>query len=263
MKKFVSTFLLFAMLSVPIYAVEFDTSIDDSIRTNYNVEKSADLPPLPKSVPTDVETVSIPETPKYTPTGKVHSVKSGTKIKLVSTKSITDWTPKGSVVSFKSTTGFVAKDGTIIPAGTIFKGKVSDSHPPQLSGNGGLIELDINEIYFNGVKSFISTKVCSANYKKVFFDDIKGQRSYWKNFARNMNPGKKVFLATKDFAKDISSIPIVNLLSVVSIAGGSVFYIGNAVVAPVVSVFQKGKNIALPAGTEFQIQITQSSDIRG
>ncbi len=263
MKKFLSTFLLFSFFMPIASAVEFDTSIDDSIRANYNVEKSADLPPLPKSVPTAVETVAIPETPMYYPTGKVYGVKSGTKIKLVSTKSITDWTPKGSVVSFKSITGFVAKDGTIVPAGTIFKGKVSDSHPPQLTGNGGLIELDINEIYFNGVKSFINTKVCSAASKKVFFDDIKGQRSYWKNFARNMNPGKKVFIATKDFAKDISNIPIVNLLSVVSIAGGSVFYVGNVVVAPVVSIFQKGRNIALPAGTEFQIQITQSSEIRG
>ena len=263
MKKFLSTFILFSLFMPIAHAVEFDTSIDDSIRANYNVEKNTDLPPLPKSVPTAIETVAIPETPIYNPTGKVHSVKAGTKIKLVSTKSITDWSPKGSVVSFKSTTGFVAKDGTIIPAGTVFKGKVSDSHPPQLTGNGGLIELDINEIYFNGVKSFISTKVCSAGSKKVFFDDIKGQRSYWKNFARNMNPGKKVFLATKDFAKDISNIPIVNLLSVVSIAGGSVFYVGNVMVAPVVSVFQKGRNIALPAGTEFQIQITQSSEIRG
>ena len=263
MKKIMSTFLLFCFLSTPVLAVDFDESIDDSIRQNYNVEKNPDLPTLPDVVPTAVETVAIPETAKYNPTGKVYSVKSGTKVKLVSTKSITDWTPKGSVVTFKSTTGFVSKDGTIIPAGTIFKGKVTDSHPPQITGNGGLIELTIDEIYFNGVKSFIDTSISSANYKKVFFSDIKGKRSYWKNFARNMNSGKKVFIATKDFAKDISSIPIVNLLSVVSIAGGSVYYVGNLIVAPVVSIFQKGGNIAIPAGTEFQIKITDGSEIRG
>ena len=263
MKKFVSIFLLLCVSSLTVNAVEFDTSIDDSIRQNYNVEKNSELPALPNSIPTAVETVSIPETPIYNPTGKIYSVKSGTKVKLVSTKSISDWTPKGSVITFKSTTGFVTKEGTIVPAGTIFKGKVTDSHQPQITGNGGLIELTIDEIYFNGVKSFIETTVSSANYKKVFFGDIKGKRSYWKNFARNMNPGKKVFLATKDFAKDISNIPIVNLLSVVSIAGGSVFYVGNVLVAPVVSVFQKGKNIAIPAGSEFQIKITDGSEIRG
>ena len=257
MKKFVSTFLLLCFSSLTVNAVEFDTSIDDSIRQNYNVEKNNDLPALPNTVPTAIETVAIPDTPKYNPTGKVYTVKSGTKVKLVSTKSITDWSPKGSVVSFKSTTGFVAKEGTI------FKGKITDSHPPQMTGNGGLIELSINEIYFNGVKSFINTNISSARSKKVFFSDIKGQRSYWSNFARNMNPGKKVFLATKDFAKDISSIPIVNLLSILSIAGGSVFYVGNVIVAPVVSVFQKGKNIALPAGTEFQIKFDGSSEIYG
>lgn len=263
MKKVISTFLLLCFIATTVEAVEFDTSVDDSIRQNYNVEKNNDLPALPNSVPTAIETVAIPDTPKYNPTGKLYTVKSGTKVKLVSTKAITDWTPKGSVVSFKSTTGFVAKDGTIIPAGTVFKGKVTDSHPPQITGNGGLIELTIDEIYFNGVKSFINTSISSVRAKKVFFSDIKGKRSYWSNFARNMNPGKKVFLATKDFAKDISSIPIVNLLSVVSIAGGSVFYVGNVIVAPVVSIFQKGGNIAIPAGTEFQIKITDGSEIYG
>ncbi len=263
MKKVISTFLLLCFIATTVEAVEFDTSVDDSIRQNYNVEKNNDLPALPNTVPTAIETVAIPDTPQYNPTGKIYTIKSGTKVKLVSTKSITDWSPKGSVITFKSTTGFIAKDGTIIPAGTIFKGKITDSHPPQITGNGGLIELSIDEIYFNGVKSFINTNISSARSKKVFFSDIKGKRSYWSNFARNMNPGKKVFIATKDFAKDISSIPIVNLLSIVSIAGGSVFYVGNAIVAPVVSIFQKGKNIALPAGTEFQIKFDGSSEIYG
>ncbi len=263
MKKLVATFLLFCFYSSAVIAVDFDTSVDDSIRTNYNVEKNSDLPALPDSVPTAVETVAIPETPIYNPTGKVYSVKSGTRVKLVSTKSISAWSPKGSIVSFKSTTGFVTKEGTIVPAGTIFKGKITDSHPPQMTGNGGLIGIDVNEIYFNGVKSFIDTTLSHANSKKVFFGDVKGKRLYWANFARNMNSGKKVFLATKDFAKDISSIPIVNLLSIVSIAGGSIFYVGNVIVAPVVSVFQTGGNIALPAGTEFQIKIGGNSQIRG
>ncbi len=263
MKKLIATFLLLSFYLSAVNAADFDTSIDDTIRTNYNVEKNADLPALPSSVPTAVETVAIPETPIYNPTGKVYSVKSGTKVKLVSTKSISAWTPKGSVVSFKLTTGFVTKEGMIVPAGTIFKGTVTDSHPPQMTGNGGLIEVTINEIYFNGVKSLIDTTLSQANSKKVFWGDIKGKRMYWANFARNMNPGKKVFLATKDFAKDISSIPIVNLLSIVSIAGGSIFYVGNAVVAPVVSVFQTGGNITLPAGTEFQIKIDGNTQIRG
>ena len=120
MKKFLSVFLSCMIFSAPIIAAEFDASIDETIRNNYNVEKNSNLPPLPTSVPTVVEKVEIPDTPLYNPTGKVYSVKTGTKVKLVSTKSITDWTPKGSVISFKSTTGFVTKDGTIIPAGTIF-----------------------------------------------------------------------------------------------------------------------------------------------
>lgn len=264
MKKILTVFLLMSFLSQATYSVGFDTSVDETIRKNYNVETN-DLPALPSVVPTanEVEPSAQVSQVKYNPTGKTYILKNGTKVNLSLNKSVSSWTSVGSVISFTSQNGIVATDGTIIPAGTVFKGKITDSHPPQITGNGGLIEFTIDEIYFNGVKSFIKTKVCMINSKRVMFSEIKGKRSYWKNFAKDMKPGVKVFNATKDFAKDLSSIPIVNLISVVSILGGSVFYVGNAMVAPVVSVFQKGGNITLPAGTHFQIKITENSEIRG
>lgn len=265
MKKILTVFLLLCFINTTSYAVSFDTSIDEKIRQNYDIEANDDLPALPNQVPTAKETptTSTIQTPQYNPTGKTYVLKSGTKINLVLNKAVSSWSHEGSIVSFTSQNGIVAKDGTIIPAGTIFKGKITDSHPPQITGNGGLIEITIDEIYFNGIKSFIGTKICSANSKKVILGDIKGKRSYWKNVAKDMKPGIKVFNATKNFAKDLSSIPIVNIISVVSILGGTVFYLGNAMVAPVISVFQKGGNVTIPAGSQFQIKLTENSEIRG
>lgn len=264
MKKILAVFLIMSFMSPAVLAVNFDTSVDEAIRKDYNVETN-DLPALPNVVPTanEVETIApIPQS-KYSPTGKTYVLKSGAKVNLSLNKSVSSWSHEGSILSFTSQNGIVATDGTIIPAGTIFKGKITDSHPPQITGNGGLIEISVDEIYFNGVKSFVKTKICSINSKHVMFNEVKGKRSYWKNFAKDMKPGIKVFNATKNFAKDLSSIPIVNLISVVSILGGSVFYVGNAMVAPVVSLFQKGGNITLPAGTHFQIKITENSEIYG
>lgn len=264
MKKIIGILLLFFLTNAVTHAVEFDTSVDETIRKNYNVEYN-ELPALPKVVPTAEEktTSSTITEPKYNPTGKTYAIKSGTKVNIISNKSITDYTAKGSIVSFGAKNGFTAKDGTIIPAGTIFKGKVTDSHPPGLTGNGGLIELCIDEIYFNGVKSPIKTKISIANSKKVFLGNIKGQRCYWKNYSKAMNPGRKVFHAAQNCASAMAAIPVLNLVSFIPLAGGAAVYGVNFITAPVAAIFTKGGNIALPAGTEFQIKITEDTEIRG
>ncbi len=262
MRKIFSIFLLLCLFSSSAYAVEFDTSVDDTIRKTYKVEYDETLPALPSVVPTASQTIDVVQ-PKYNPTGKKYVLKRGTKINLISNTTITGWTPKGTIVSFSAKNGFNAKDGTIIPAGTIFKGKVTDSHPPQLTGNGGLIELSIDEIYFNGVKSFIGSKLALADDKKIFLGNIKGERTYWKNYSKAMTVGKKTFSATQTCASAMSVIPVVNLFAFVPIVAGASVYAGNLVVAPFISIFKKGKDIALPAGTEFQIKLTENSEIFG
>lgn len=263
MKKILSLFLLFNLLSMPSLAVTFDTSIDDTIRKNYNVEEAEiSLPALPNVVPTSSNTGVVQQV-IVNPTGKTYTLKSGTKILLQSKTTISDRLVKGSRVSFSCSNGFLSKDGEIIPAGTIFKGKITDSHQPQLTGNGGLIELMVDEIYLNGVMSKIDTKISLANSKKIFFSNIKGKRSYWRNFAKATTPGRKVFGATQTASSVMAAIPVVNLVSFVPILGGAVFYTLNVVAAPVVAVFTKGGHITLPAGTEFEIKLTSENTIKG
>ena len=261
MKKIISTFLLLIIFSSSALAVEFDSSIDADIRKTYDVESSG-LPALPSTVPTAVTDTPTPKT-SYNATGKTYVIKSGTRVILSSKSTISDWLAKGNKVSFVSKQGFTAKDGSIIPAGTIFKGTVTDSHRPQISGNGGLVELKIDEIYFNGVLSNIETKVSMANSKKVFHSDIKGERKYWKNFSKAMTPGKKTFEATRTCASVMAPIPVINILSIIPLLGGSVVYAVNLVAAPIVAIFTKGGNLSLPAGTQFQIQFTKNTEIRG
>ena len=264
MKKFISTFL-FVCFSLSAFAVDFDSSIDSNIRKEYNVEEST-LPPLPSSTPSSSQTVksNIQQIPKeYNVTGKTYKVKSGTKVILTSKSTISDWSPRGSKVGFVSQQGFTTKDGTIVPAGTTFRGTITDSHRPQITGNGGLIELKIDEIYFNGIMSPIETKVSMANSRRIFRSDIKGERKYWRNISKAMTPGKKVFGATQTCASVLYPIPVIQILSVVPLTVGAVVYLVNAVAAPVISIFAKGGSVSLPAGTQFQIQTTKEIEIRG
>lgn len=263
MNKIITLLLLICFNIMPVSALEFDTSIDENIRKNYNVSQNEDiLPALPNVVPT-ADNNFVSERKNYNPTGKIYVIKGGTKILLNSQRAISDRINKGCKVSFVSQKGFETKDKTIIPAGTLFKGTITDVHPPQLSGNGGLIELKIDEVYFNGIPSAIETKVCLANSKKVFFSNIKGKRSYWKNFAKATKPGRKFFGATQTAATAMAAIPVVNLLSFVPLVGGAVVYTVNVVTAPVIAIFTKGGSLSLPAGTAFIIKVCSDTEIKG
>ena len=264
MKKVITTFLLFCIINTTAIAVDFDESVDATIRENYGIEQSS-LPPLPSNVPTTVPTLlpDVEEITTFNPTGKMYTLKSGTKVRLQSKSSISEWAREGAKVSFLSKEGIITREGEIIPAGTIFKATITDSHRPQITGNGGLIEFTVDEIYFNGVMSKIDTKISKANSKTIFLNNIKGERRYWKNFAKDLTPGVKAFNATKDFAKEMKGIPVINLVGAASMVGGAAVYVVNVVVAPVVSVFQKGGSISLPSGTEFEIKITENNQIKG
>lgn len=262
MKKILASFLLLIFINICVFAEEFDSSIDSSIRKNYNVEDS-ELPPLPKTVPTANEEVYTVPQKKYNATGKAYNIKKGTRVALSLNYAISDRSMKGSIVTFTSRNGFTTKEGAIIPAGTVFKGRIKDSHGPQLSGNGGLIELYIDEIYFNGVMSKISTKVSLANSKKVFLNNIKGKRRYWHNVSKALTPGRKFFGAMHNTAMVMWPVPVVNILSVVPMAIGTVVYTVNFAASPVIALFTKGSKLSLPAGTQFEIKLTQDCVIKG
>jgi hypothetical protein len=279
MKKIITLFLLFCITNFAVYAVDFDDSVDSSIRKNFNVEDS-ELPKLPSVLPTDEEDIPLPQTPSnstkppistttqqqkqnYNYTGKVYTIKKGTKINLVSRSKISDWSAKGTNVSFSASNGFTTKEGVIIPAGTIFRGTITNSHRPQIAGNGGLVELKIDSIYYKGLLTPISTKVSLANSKRIFKNDVKGKHSYWTNYAKAMQPGRKVFNATQSCASAMSPIPVINILAVVPLITGAVVYTVNFVAAPVIAIFSKGGSLSLPAGTQFQIKVTQDTQIRG
>lgn len=262
MKKIIIIILLFAFINLNVHAVDFDTSIDENIRKDYNLKEAEEtLPALPNVQPS-INT-DIPLKTNVKATGKVYTLKSGSKIILSSQRTLTDYTPPGSKISFVSQNNIYTKDGTIIPAGTLFKGTITDSHPPQITGNGGLIELKIDEIYHNGIMSPINTKISLVNSKRIFLSDIKGKRSYWKNVGKSLTPGKKVFKATEKCAHSMAPIPVINIFSVVPYLAGIIIYTINFTAAPVISIFRKGGNISLPSGTKFEIKINGDAEIRG
>jgi len=286
--------LLFTFyLSMPVYAFDFDTSVDDNIRKNYNPSKLEDdmaLPVLPKII--DIETVEStksiqPVSKKQNINKDIHQnpkaisnvvpknaqminpvsipswternyavLKKGTKFRLRLVSAVSDRSIVGDPISLVSVYPTTTTYFTI-PMGTTFKGKVVKSHGPQFTGNGGLIVLNIDSIILGNQLQPINANVSRANFKHIFFNSIKGKRRYVKSMFVSMRPGtdffRKMLRVTVNLANDGSSI----VLAPFSVAAGAVAVSGNVFISPVLALFHKGDPIALKPGCSVDAKLLQ------
>lgn len=277
--------LLFTFnLLIPVYAFDFDMSVDDDIRKNYNpskLENDMALPALPKILSEDKEQ-DTKVVPILKPVKKVSNVssiqaapvqpklnsissrtvqnsavlKKGTKVKLKLITNVSDKSKIGSELSFVSVYPVITTYFTI-PMGTTFKGEVVNSHRPQFTGNGGLIVLKINSVVLENELQPVNAYVTKVNSKHIFFNNIKGKRRYIKSMFASMSPGQhfltKMIRVTENLASDGSSI----VLTPFSIAAGAVAIGGNALVSPALALFHKGDSIYIKTGSQVDVKLLQ------
>ena len=242
-------------------ALELDLSVDEEIKKKYNSSKLEYevLPNLPKAAtPTPPKTTPTYTTivPNITKIDKTSAIKipSGTKFKTRSNQNISDWSAEGANVSF-TTTEAVFKKYASIPAGTKLYGVIKDSHRPQITGNGGLVEIDITRMTYNGKTYSVEGKITKANSKKIFFNNIKGKRKYWKNVSNHISKGETFYKKTKNISNKISSNPITSLLSPIPTAVGMIGCTVCTILSPITAIGAKGENISIPAGSNFEIKL--------
>lgn len=191
---------------------------------------------------------------------KTYVVPKGKKFKVRLQQTISDKTPEGTRISFVSTYPETSTYVTV-PAGTVFKGRISDSHPPYITGNGGLIVIKVDQIIYKGRAYDIDAKVSIANGKHIFFNNIKGKRMYFQSIPKALKPGtkffKKMWRVTCNLAKNESGVEII--LTPFSLLTGTVVYALNLVTSPVLAIFYKGKSITIPSGSPFTIQLREDA----
>lgn len=266
MKKILSLILIFNFLCLPVFAINFDTSIDDEIRKNYNpskLEEDVNLPALPKNLDDNVKIQKVNSyqyVQSYTGFSKAEQsyvlLKKGKKIRLKLLTGVSDRSPKGTKLTFISTYP-VSTTYYTIPTGTVFKGYVLKSHGPQFTGNGGLIFININSMILNDEVQPISASVTEANSKMIFLNNIKGKRKYISSVFDSTKPGyrflKKMLGVTSRLASDGSSA----ILMPFSLAFGILGYGSNVLISPALALFYKGNSIYIREGSEIEIKLLQ------
>ncbi len=280
MKKIILFILITLFTTFPAISLELDMSVDEEIKKKYNSNKLNEdvLPSLPKTVTTPSKsasnntakntTVTVPvSTPTYDSNANINVqpvvIKNGvkipawTKFQVKSNVKINDWLAKGSSVSFTSTAPVYKKSFTI-PSGTVFTGIIEDIHRPQASGNGGLVEIHVTSMRFNGKNITVNGKVTKANGKKIFFNNIKGEHQYISSVGKQVDKGENFYKKSRTTSSKLASNPLGTIISPIPTIVGWVGYALCTAASPVTGLAGKGGDVSIPAGSAFEIKLLDS-----
>lgn len=290
LNRLIISLITINMMCLPALAVlDIDASVDYEIRRKYNPNKIENdlLPSLPNKLKNDkplqssedftkpyekpvtkTTTVQQPtkqqvitqQPPKYKSYGQTLALKRGTSFTIRNTSSISDRMTEGTKVYFKLPKPIKTKYFTL-PENTRFVGVISNSHSPQLTGNGGLVVIRIEKVIINGRTQEVSGKVTKANYKRIYFNNIKGKRKYWSNLAKSIAPGKRFNDKMWKSTKKLASEGVTFIFSPFTLASGLIVFGANIVASPVIAIFSKGGSISIPADTAFRIKLTEDVTI--
>lgn len=263
------------------HAFDIDSTVDDEIRKKYNPNqlindvnvnnkaleknikaenksiKDPNLPDLPKIInnSTVQKQADINVTYKKYTGGNV-KIKSGTTFDVTNSTAISDWQRKGTNIKFTVGQNIYRKKYTI-PAGTEFRGYIIDSHQPQITCNGGLLVLKIDTMIYKGQKIPIVAYVTRAKDKKIFFNKIKGERTYLKTLWKKGDWGRTIFEKMLAVSIGLGADSSTLILTPFPAMYGTVCLGANTILSPICAFFSKGEHISIPAGSNFRIKLLE------
>lgn len=280
LKKIILSILVILISSLPAISLELDLSVDEEIKKKYDSSRLENtvLPPLPKVNssssqqynPAKNSVTGVPKTPPVYATtmpsiskaDKKNALKlpSGTKFQTRSNQRISDWSSVNSSISFTTTIPTTKKFVTV-PSGAIIRGYVVDSHRPQASGNGGLVEITLTSLTYSGKTIPINAKITKANNKNIFFNNIKGKHQYWHGVGQQINKGERFYQKTRNASRKLANNPIGIIISPIPAIVGWGSYAVCTVISPITGFFAKGGNVSIPAGSSFEIKLLDDAYI--
>jgi hypothetical protein len=290
MKRIVGSTLIITSLYIASicsgHAFDIDETVDDEIRKNYNpsqliqdvgVSNSALNKKLevPQTQPTTIDEnlPALPSISKQNNSQKQYNskndseilvtkryaggnikIKSGTSFNVINSNTISDWQKKGTSVKFKLKGNKFGKNYTI-PSGTIFLGEIIESHQPQITCNGGLIVIKVDTMIYKEQRIPITAYVTRANDKKIFFNNIKGERNYLKTTWQKGNWGRTLFNKMLTVSSDLGSESSTLILTPFPFTYGTLCLGLSAITSPICAFFSKGGHISIPTESNFRIKL--------
>ena len=248
------------------HAFDLDMTVDDDIRKNYNSQKLVKdtrteeldtLPDLPdrlknetgivEKLPKSKNSFSQIQPPqKNINTGNT-KISKGQSFYVKNNSQISDWQKRGTNVKFTLKSP-VVKSKYALPSGTIFTGEVLESHQPQITGNGGLVVIRLRSMNYKGNVFPLNGYITRANDKKIFLNNIKGERRYLKTMWNKGNWGRSIFNRMLTLTVNLGGDGSTLLLSPFPFMYGTICLGLNTLTSPICAFFNKGCRCRLYCG---------------
>lgn len=264
------TLILLISFTRHAQAFDLDMTAEDDIRKNYNSSKllkdtnTEELEPLP-DLPEKLKNESpIKSTSNIAPTkvltaGRV-KIPKGTSFEVVNIGKISDWQRKGTVVKFKTTSPLHKRKYTI-PASTVLMGEIIESHQPQITCNGGLVVIRIKSMVYKEQTIPLNAYVTRADGKIIFFNDIKGKRTYLQTVWKKGTWGRSILSRMMALTVKLGGEGSTILLSPFPFLYGTICFGANTLISPITAFFNKGGHVSINSGSSFRIKLLEDSFI--
>ena len=99
--------------------------------------------------------------------------------------------------------------------------------------------------------------ITRANDKKIFFNNIKGERTFLKTMWKKGNWGRTLFNKMMSLTLSLGAEGSTFILSPFPFMYGTICLGANTLFSPISAFFSKGGKVSIPAGSPFKIKLNE------
>lgn len=180
--------------------------------------------------------------------------KKGTTIKVKSCEDLTSEDRVYKRISFVTTEPVITTYSTI-PIGTKIDAHIIKNKKPGPLGNGALISLKADNLIVDEAKTEVDGVVVKTKEKHVFFNNIKGDRTYLKNIAAHSKDGRELYRKMAMKSQKFLSSPKTILFAPFPVVAGAAGMAGKVIASPFTALREKGSDIYIAEGSSYEFKL--------
>lgn len=182
------------------------------------------------------------------------TVSKGSKFYVKSLQPMNSDSPTGSRIEFDAEAKLFPEDKV---SRVIFTGEIIENKPPRLAGRSATIKLQIFKVKVDNVSYSTKAYISKVGKKPVLGGILAGAPIYMANLADVADNGTitidKVYKDPCQYSCEAVTTPLRPLYYL----GGAVLQFADLLIAPIVCIFQRGKEIDIPASSSFEIKLSE------
>lgn len=187
------------------------------------------------------------------------TLEKGTTFFVKSLQPMSSDTPKGSRIEFEADTNLFSPDRL---SHVVFTGEVVENKPPRLAGRSGTLKLDIFKVKIDNVTYPAKAYLSKAGKKLVLNGLVAGMPIYLSNLANTADKGTvtidKIY---KDPCEYTTCESFTLPLRTGYYLGGAFLQLADLLVAPLISLFQRGNELDIPKDSSFEIKLASDMSL--